>query len=96
MSLIAQDQNPSPQEGTSMWYTGIDQHKQFSVLTTYGAEGPRVKQSRVPSTPLALQTCFAQFPGLHRAVVEPPARGTGSPIFSLASPSSSFSPTPRG
>jgi hypothetical protein len=25
-----------------MWYTGIDQHKQFCVLTTYGAEGPRV------------------------------------------------------
>jgi len=53
-----------------MWYTGIDQHKQFSVLTTYGAEGPRVKQGRVPSAPLALQVYFAAFPGPHRVVVE--------------------------
>jgi transposase len=53
-----------------MWYTGIDQHKQFCVLTTYGAEGPRVKQARVPSTALALRPYFAEFPGPHRAVVE--------------------------
>jgi transposase len=53
-----------------MWYTGIDQHKQFCVITTYGAEGPRVKQARVPSTPLALQRYFAEFPGEHKAVVE--------------------------
>jgi transposase len=53
-----------------MWFTGIDQHKQFCVLTTYGAEGPRVKQARVPSTPLALQTYVAEFPGPHQAVVE--------------------------
>jgi transposase len=53
-----------------MWYTGIDQHKEFCVLTTYGAEGPRVKQARVPSAPLALQTYFAEFPGPHQAVVE--------------------------
>jgi hypothetical protein len=32
-----------------MWYSGIDQHKAFCVITTYGAEGPRVKQARVPS-----------------------------------------------
>jgi len=53
-----------------MWYTGIDQHKQFCVLTTYGAAGPRVKQARVPSVPLALQAYIAEFPGPHRAVVE--------------------------
>jgi hypothetical protein len=53
-----------------MWYTGIDQHEQFCVLTTYGAEGPRVKQTRVPSAPLALQTYFAEFPGPHQAVDE--------------------------
>jgi transposase len=53
-----------------MWYSGIDQHKAFCVITTYGAAGPRVKQARVPSAPLALQTYFAEFPGPHQAVVE--------------------------
>ena len=47
--MIREDRGPSPQEGT-MWYTGIDQHRQFCVLTTYGPEGPRVKQAKVPST----------------------------------------------
>ena len=53
-----------------MWYSGIDQHKQFCVITTYGPEGPRVKQARVASTPLAIQQYCAEFPGPHRAVVE--------------------------
>ena len=53
-----------------MWYSGIDQHKQYCVITTYGPEGPRVKQARVRSTPLALQLYFAEFPGPHKAVVE--------------------------
>jgi transposase len=53
-----------------MWYSGIDQHKAFCLITTYGAHGPRVKQARVPSTPLALQQYFAAFPGAHQAVVE--------------------------
>jgi len=38
-----------------MWYSGIDQHQRDSVLTTYGPSGPRVKQARVPNSPLALQ-----------------------------------------
>jgi len=53
-----------------MWYSGIDQHKRDSYLTTYGAEGPAVKQARVPNTPLQLERYFAPFPGPHRAVVE--------------------------
>jgi len=53
-----------------MWHSGIDQHKQFGVITTYGPEGPRVKQSRVPSTSLEVARYFAEFPGPHRAVVE--------------------------
>lgn len=53
-----------------MWYTGIDQHREFCVLTTYGPDGPRVKQARVTSTALALAPYFAAFPGPHRAVVE--------------------------
>jgi transposase len=53
-----------------MWYSGIDQHKAFCLITTYGPDGPRVKQARVASTPLALQQYVAEFPGPHRAVVE--------------------------
>jgi transposase len=53
-----------------MWYSGIDQHKAFCLITTYGPEGPRVKQARVACTPLALQQYFAEFPGPHQAVVE--------------------------
>ena len=53
-----------------MWFTGIDQHREFCVLTTYGPEGPRVKQARVASTALALAPYFAAFPGSHKAVVE--------------------------
>jgi transposase len=53
-----------------MWYSGIDQHKRFCVITTYGPEGPRVKQARVASTPLELREYFAEFPGPHQAVVE--------------------------
>lgn len=53
-----------------MWYSGIDQHKAFCLITTYGAEGPRVKQARVASTPIALQQYCAEFPGPHQAVVE--------------------------
>ena len=45
--MIEQDQNPSLQEGTSMWYSGIDQHKAFCLITSYGPEGGRVKQTRV-------------------------------------------------
>ena len=53
-----------------MWFSGIDQHKQYCVITTYGPDGPRVKQACVASTPLALQGYFAEFPGPQRAVVE--------------------------
>ena len=53
-----------------MWYSGIDQHKPYCVITTYGPTGPRVKQARVPNTAAALQAYFAAFPGPHRAVVE--------------------------
>ena len=53
-----------------MFYSGIDQHKRDSYITTYGPDGEVVKQERVPNTPLLLQRYFAQFPGPHRAVVE--------------------------
>ncbi|UCG88232.1 MAG: transposase [Gemmatimonadota bacterium] len=53
-----------------MFYSGIDQHKRNSYITTYGPDGTVVKQERVTNTPLQLRRYFAQFPGRHKAVVE--------------------------
>jgi transposase len=53
-----------------MFYSGIDQHKRDSYITTYGPDGEVVKQQRVPNSPLLLHRYFAQFAGPHRAVVE--------------------------
>ena len=53
-----------------MFFSGIDQHKRDSYITTYGSEGVIVKQERVANTPWQIQRYFAQFPGPHRAVVE--------------------------
>jgi hypothetical protein len=41
-----------------MWYSGIDQHKRDSVITTYGPDGPAVKQARIPNTALQLERYF--------------------------------------
>jgi hypothetical protein len=53
-----------------MFYSGIDQHKRNSYITTYGPDGAIVKQERVPNTPLRFHRYFAQFRGPHKAVVE--------------------------
>jgi transposase len=53
-----------------MFYSGIDQHKHDSFITTYDDGGAIVNQERVPNTPLRFQRYFAQFPGPHKAVVE--------------------------
>ena len=53
-----------------MYFSGIDQHKRDSVISTYDADGHRVKQQRVPNDPARLRAYFAQFHGPHRAVVE--------------------------
>ena len=53
-----------------MFYSGIDQHKRDSFITTYGPDGSIVKQERVPNTPLLIKRYFAKFPGPHKAVVE--------------------------
>ena len=53
-----------------MFYSGIDQHKRDSFITTYDDGGAIVNQERVPNTPLRIQRYFAQFPGPHKAVVE--------------------------
>jgi transposase len=53
-----------------MYYTGIDQHKRDCMITTYDADGDRVKQQRVPNDHQRLRSYFAQFAGPHQAVVE--------------------------
>lgn len=53
-----------------MYYSGIDQHKRDCMITTYDADGHRVKQQRIPNDRHRLRTYFAQFAGPHRAVVE--------------------------
>ena len=53
-----------------MFYSGIDQHKHDSFITTYDDGGAIVNQERIPNTPLRIQRYFAQFPGPHKAVVE--------------------------
>lgn len=53
-----------------MFYSGMDQHKRDSFITTYGPDGEVVKQMRVPNSALAIQRYFSQLPGPHKAVVE--------------------------
>jgi transposase len=57
-----------------VFYTGIDQHRASSVLTTLTAEGERLRQVTLPNDRGALTAYFAQFPGPHRAVVEATGR----------------------
>lgn len=47
VSAIGQDADPSPQEGTSMWYFRHRPAQVDSVVTTYGADGPCVKPAVV-------------------------------------------------
>lgn len=53
-----------------MYYSGIDQHKRDSFITTYDSNGTVVKQARVRNSPLLIRDYFTQFPGPHKAVVE--------------------------
>ena len=53
-----------------MFYSGIDQHKRDSYITTYGPDGVIVNQERIPNTRLRFERYFAQFAGPHQAVVE--------------------------
>ena len=57
-----------------MFYTGIDQHRASSVLTTLTAEGDRLMQVTVPNDRRLLTEYFAQWPGDHVAVVEATGR----------------------
>jgi transposase len=57
-----------------MFYSGIDQHKESSVITTLTAEGERVAQVTLPNRRALLLQYFAQFGGAHKAVVEATGR----------------------
>jgi len=57
-----------------MFYSGIDQHKTSSVITTLTADGQRVGQATVPNERRVLRQYFGQFPGPHQAVVESTGR----------------------
>jgi hypothetical protein len=50
VEVIAQDHDPLLEEGTPMWYSGIDQHKRDSVIATYGPDGRRRGHTEPPST----------------------------------------------
>lgn len=53
-----------------MYFSGIDQHKRDSFITTYDSNGRVVKQMRIQNSPMLIQRYFAQFSGPHKAVVE--------------------------
>lgn len=57
-----------------MFYTGIDQHRASSVLTTLTAQGERLRQVTLPNDRGVLTAYFAQCPAPHRAVVEATGR----------------------
>jgi len=57
-----------------MFYSGIDQHKATSVITTLTATGEQVAQVTLPNHRPVLRQYFQRFPGPHQAVVEATGR----------------------
>jgi transposase len=57
-----------------VFYSGIDQHKTSSVLTTVTADGARHAQVTLPNRRQVLRQYFTPFPGPHKAVVEATGR----------------------
>jgi len=53
-----------------MLYSGIDQHKRTSVITTYDADGTLVKRATLPNDRPRLRAYFRDLPAPHKAVVE--------------------------
>ena len=54
----------------TIYYTGIDQHKRNSQLTTLDADGGIVRSSKVKNNPDAIRTYFRTLPGTHMATTE--------------------------
>jgi transposase len=57
-----------------VFYSGIDQHKASSVITTLTGDGTCVAQVTLPNRRSVLRQYFTQFPGPHKAVVEATGR----------------------
>lgn len=57
-----------------MFYSGIDQHKRSSVITTVTRDGEQVAQVTLPNHRAVLRQYFMQFAGPHQAVVEATGR----------------------
>jgi len=57
-----------------MFFTGIDQHRLRSTLTTFTATGDQVGEATLPNDRATLVHYFARFPGPHQAVVEATGR----------------------
>lgn len=53
-----------------MYYTGIDQHKNTSYLTTVDSNGLILKQANVKNTHYDILNYFSLFNGKHFATVE--------------------------
>jgi len=57
-----------------VFYSGIDQHKANSVITTVTSDGEQVAQVTLPNHRAVLRQYFTQFVGPHQAVVEATGR----------------------
>ena len=57
-----------------MFFTGIDQHRLRSSLTTFTVAGDRVGEATLPNDRATLRRYFAQLPEPHQVVVEATGR----------------------
>lgn len=54
----------------TVYFTGIDQHKRTSFLTTLDQDGDIVRSSKLKNNPEAIRAYFRTLPGKHHATVE--------------------------
>jgi len=54
----------------TVYFTGIDQHKRTSFLTTLDSDGDIVRSSKLKNNPDAIRSYFRTLPGEHHATVE--------------------------
>ena len=54
----------------TVYFTGIDQHKRTSFLTTLDQDGDIVRSSKLKNNPDSIRAYFRTLPGKHHATVE--------------------------
>lgn len=54
----------------TVYFTGIDQHKQTSFLTTLDQDGNILRSTKLKNNPDSIRTYFRTLPGVHHATVE--------------------------